>query len=89
MKIGLACSGCGPGAQYAYILAEELTYLSLGPEMISCNSLPAAPMLLWSRGLPTDEIKKRTDRLFQEKNLIRHYPVFVPDCLVYSVAPLH
>ncbi|MCI8755609.1 MAG: hypothetical protein HFG18_03340 [Oscillospiraceae bacterium] len=67
MKIGLACSGCGPGAQYAYILAEELTYLSLGPEMISCNSLPAAPMLLWSRGLPTDEIKKRTDRLFQEK----------------------
>lgn len=67
MKIGLACSGSGPGARYAHILAEELNRLSLGPAMISCTSLPSAPMLLWSRGVPIHEIGSRTNALFQEK----------------------
>lgn len=59
MKIGLACAGSGPGACYAYVLAQELEALSLGPDMISGVSLPAAPMLLWSRGFSGNEIESR------------------------------
>lgn len=67
MKIGLACSGSGPGARYAYIVAEELNILSLSPAMISCTSLSAAPMLLWNCGLPVNEIEARMNALFQKK----------------------
>lgn len=67
MKIGLACAGGGPGARHAYMLARELEALSLCPEMISCASLPAAPMLLWSRGFSLDQIVSRTAAFLSAK----------------------
>lgn len=67
MKIGLACAGGGPGARYAYMLARELEALSLCPEMVSCASLPAAPMLLWSRGVPLDQIEARITAFLSAK----------------------
>lgn len=68
MKIGLACAGSGPGASYAYALAQELEALSLGPDMISGAAFSAAPMLLWSRGLSGTEIKSRMDAFHSSKS---------------------
>lgn len=69
MKIGLACAGSGPGARYAYALAQEMEELSLGPEMISCTSFPSIPLLLWSRGLDGEEIDSRIEKCLRTKKV--------------------
>lgn len=68
MKIGLACAGNGPGAANAHVLARALEALSICPEMISCTSLPAAPMLLWSRGLAAEQVGARMEALLSAEN---------------------
>lgn len=65
MKIGLACSGSGLGACEAYVLAQTLEAMSLHPEMISCTSLSAAPLLLWSRGVAQREAQCRIKHLIE------------------------
>lgn len=56
MKIGVAFSGSGAGAAASHAFADELQSCSLKIKMLSVTSLAAIPSLLWSRGLPCDEI---------------------------------
>ena len=59
MKIGVAFSGSGACAAAAHQLAALLQQRSIEITMLSATSLAAVPSLLWSRGVPLEEIDKQ------------------------------
>lgn len=56
MKIGVALSGSGPGAQAAYAFADELMRCSVKIDLLSVTSLAAVSCMLWAKGLEPEEI---------------------------------
>ena len=56
MKIGIAFSGSGIGAQAAWAFVDELQKCSVSIEMLSATSLAAVSTLLWAKGLGPEEI---------------------------------
>lgn len=67
-KIGLACAGGGTGAEYAYLLLEELKAAAVPVEMVSCTSLAAVPLLLYTYGFTPPEIDREMARLKRGKS---------------------
>ena len=59
MKIGVAFSGSGACAAAAHQFAALLQKRSIEITMLSATSLAAVPSLLWSRGVPLEEIDKQ------------------------------
>lgn len=84
MEIGLAVSGNGASAQWAHLLADELSRV-LPIRMVSVCSSAAAPLLLWARGLPLAEISHAAKRNFMGfaclADLLRQ-PTIAPRCAV-------
>ena len=78
MKIGVAFSGSGACAAAAHQFAALLQKRSIEITMLSATSLAAVPSLLWSRGVPLEEIDKQ---LYSETNNNDRLPLKTKKCM--------
>lgn len=65
MKIGVAFCGSGAGSALAHIFADELCACAVPIDMLSVTSLPAVPILLWSKGASQTEIEQWMQEIHQ------------------------